>query len=126
MIDIKLIRENRDIVKENIKKKFQDEKLILVDEVYELDIKYRNAKMNGDNLRNEKNKLSGTIGMLMKEQKREEADEVKVKVKEMQEEIDRLTKEEEELEKIIGKPYEEIVKDKHIALDIQFTFYKEG
>ena len=84
MIDIKLIRENRDIVKENIKKKFQDEKLILVDEVYELDIKYRNAKMNGDNLRNEKNKLSGTIGMLMKEQKREEANEVKVKVKEMQ------------------------------------------
>ena len=101
MIDIKLIRENRDIVKENIKKKFQDEKLILVDEVYELDIKYRNAKMNGDNLRNEKNKLSGTIGLLMKEQKREEADEVKVKVKEMQDEIDRLTKEEEELEKSI-------------------------
>ena len=101
MIDIKLIRENRDIVKENIKKKFQDEKLVLVDEVYDLDIKYRNAKMNGDNLRNEKNKLSGTIGMLMKEQKREEADEVKVKVKEMQDEIDRLTKEEEELEKAI-------------------------
>ena len=101
MIDIKLIRENRDLVKENIKKKFQDEKLVLVDEVYDLDIKYRNAKMNGDNLRNEKNKLSGTIGMLMKEQKIEEANEVKVKVKEMQDEIDRLTKEEEELEKTI-------------------------
>ncbi len=101
MIDIKLIRENRDLVKENIRKKFQDEKLVLVDEVYDLDIKYRNAKMNGDNLRNEKNKLSGTIGLLMKEQKREEADEVKVKVKEMQDEIDRLTKEEEELEKTI-------------------------
>ena len=101
MIDIKLIRENRDLVKENIRKKFQDEKLVLVDEVYELDIKYRNAKMNGDNLRNEKNKLSGTIGMLMKEQKIEEANEVKVKVKEMQDEIDRLTKEEEELEKTI-------------------------
>ena len=101
MIDIKLIRENRDLVKENIRKKFQDEKLVLVDEVYDLDIKYRNAKMNGDNLRNEKNKLSGTIGMLMKEQKIEEANEVKVKVKEMQDEIDRLTKEEEELEKTI-------------------------
>ncbi len=101
MIDIKLITENRDIVKENIKKKFQDEKLVLVDEVYDLDIKYRNAKMNGDNLRNEKNKLSGTIGLLMKEQRLDEANEVKVKVKEMQDEIDRLTKEEEELEKTI-------------------------
>ncbi len=51
MIDIKLIRENRDLVKENIKKIFQDHKLPLVDEVYELDIKYREAKQKGDNLR---------------------------------------------------------------------------
>ena len=55
MIDIKLIRENRELVKENIKKKFQDEKLTLVDEVYELDIKYRECKTKADNLRSEKN-----------------------------------------------------------------------
>ena len=58
MIDIKLIRENRELVKENIKKKFQDEKLPLVDEVYELDIKYRECKTKADNLKSEKNKLS--------------------------------------------------------------------
>ena len=101
MIDIKLIRENRDLVKENIKKKFQDEKLVLVDEIYELDIEYRDAKMNGDNLRSEKNKLSGTIGLLMKDKKIDEANQVKIKVKEMQDEIDSLTKKEEELESII-------------------------
>ena len=101
MIDIKLIRENRDVVKENIKKKFQDEKLVLVDEIYEMDIEYRNAKMNGDNLRNEKNKLSSTIGSLMKDKKIEEANEIKVKVKEMQDEIDRLSSLETELEEKI-------------------------
>ena len=69
MIDIKLIRENRDIVKENIKKKFQDDKLSLVDEVYEYDVEYRECKAKGDNLRSEKNKLSGTIGLLMKDKK---------------------------------------------------------
>ena len=56
MIDIKLIRENKELVKENIKKKFQDEKLPLVDEVYELDLKYRECKVKADNLRSEKNK----------------------------------------------------------------------
>ena len=61
MIDIKIIRENRDIVKENIKKKFQDDKLSLVDEVYEYDIEYRECKSKGDNLRSEKNKLSSQI-----------------------------------------------------------------
>jgi len=101
MIDIKLIRENRDLVKKNIKKKFQEEKLTLVDEIYELDTKYRDAKMNGDNLRGEKNKLSGMIGSLMKDKKIEEANAVKVKVKEMQEEIDKLTALESELEVII-------------------------
>ena len=98
MIDIKLIRENRDLVKENIKKKFQDEKIVLVDEIYEMDKKYREAKMNGDNLRNEKNKLSSTIGILMKDKKIDEANEIKVKVKEMQDEIDRLTELEGNLE----------------------------
>ena len=101
MIDIKLIRENKDLVKGNIKKKFQDEKLVLVDEIYEMDKEYRAAKMNGDNLRNEKNKLSGEIGKLMKDKKIDEANEIKVKVKEMQDEIERLTTLEEELEKKI-------------------------
>ena len=67
MIDIKLIRENRDVVKENIKKKFQDEKLPLVDEVFEMDIKVRDAQTKADNLKAEKNKMSGEIGKLMKD-----------------------------------------------------------
>ena len=57
MIDIKLIRENKELVKENIKKKFQDEKLPLVDEVFDLDIKAREMQTKGDNLKAEKNKL---------------------------------------------------------------------
>jgi len=101
MIDIKLIRENRDLVKENIKKKFQNEKLVLVDEIYELDKQYRDAKMNGDNLRSEKNKLSSSIGMLMKEKNFTEAENVKKQVKDMQDEIDRLSNVEVELEKVI-------------------------
>jgi len=101
MIDIKLIRENKDLVKENIKKKFQDNKLPLVDEVYEYDIEYRDSKLKGDNLRNEKNKLSAKIGALMREKKIEEAEEVKKKVSSMQDEITSLEKREEELEKKI-------------------------
>ena len=87
MIDIKLIRENRDLVKENIKKKFQDEKLPLVDEVYEMDIKVREAQLTADNLKAEKNKLSGEIGMLMRDKKIDEANEIKAKIAEMAEEI---------------------------------------
>ena len=101
MIDIKLIRENKDLVKENIKKKFQNDKLPLVDEVYEYDIEYRDSKLKGDNLRNEKNKLSAKIGALMREKKIEEAEEVKKKVSSMQDEITSLEKREEELEKKI-------------------------
>ena len=74
MIDIKFLRENPDIVKDNIKKKFQDQKLILVDEVIELDIKNREAKLNGDNLRAERKSLSNQIGSLMKQGKKDEAD----------------------------------------------------
>ena len=59
MIDIKLIRENRDLVKENIKKKFQDHKLPLVDEIYDLDVKYREAKQEGDTLRAGREYVSG-------------------------------------------------------------------
>ena len=71
MIDIKLIRENKDLVKENIKKKFQDKKLPLVDEVYELDIKCREAKLKGDELRALKNEKSALIGALMRDGKKE-------------------------------------------------------
>ncbi len=98
MIDINLIRENRDIVKENIKKKFQDVKLPLVDEVYNLDIEYRNTKVEADNLRGEKNKLSGQIGLLMREGKKEEAETIKNQVSEMNDRIKELEEKEESLE----------------------------
>ena len=98
MIDINLIRENKDIVKENIKKKFQDVKLPLVDEVYNLDIEYRNTKVEADNLRGEKNKLSGQIGLLMREGKKEEAETIKNQVSEMNDKIKELEEKEESLE----------------------------
>lgn len=63
MIDIKLIRENKELVKENIRKKFQDAKIALVDEVYEMDINYREAKAKADNLRSEKNKKVVRLGL---------------------------------------------------------------
>ena len=83
MIDIKLIRENKELVKENIKKKFQDEKLPLVDEVYDLDIKARELQTEGDNLKAEKNRLSKEIGILMKDGNIAGADEAKEKIAEM-------------------------------------------
>lgn len=101
MIDIKLIRENRELVKENIKKKFQDEKLSLVDDVYNYDIEYRDCKSKGDLLRSEKNKLSASIGELMRDKKIQEANEIKTKVNEMSKEIENLEKREEELEALI-------------------------
>ena len=87
MIDIKLIRENKELVKENIKKKFQDEKLPLVDEIFDLDIEVRDAKLKGDNLRSEKNKLSSEIGNLMKNGEKEKAEEIKKKIGEMDAQI---------------------------------------
>ena len=101
MIDIKLIRENRELVKENIKKKFQDKKLPLVDEIYELDLEYRDVKQKMDASRAEKNKLSGEIGLLMRDKKIDEANKIKEKVSAMGEEIDNLTNREAELNKII-------------------------
>ena len=101
MIDIKLIRENKELVKENIKKKFQDEKLPIVDEIFDLDNEYRNVKLNMDEKRALKNKLSGEIGTLMRNKKLEEANEIKNKVSNMNDEINDLTKKEEELRKII-------------------------
>ena len=97
MIDIKLIRENRDLVKENIKKKFQDEKLPLVDEVYELDKKVREVQVKADNLKAEKNRVSGEIGKLMQQGLRDEAEEVKKKVANYGEEIKALEEEQAKL-----------------------------
>ena len=73
MIDINLIRTNRDLVKENIKKKFQDKKLPLVDEIYDMDIKYRRIKTEADEARNKVNNLSKEIGSLMRDKKIDEA-----------------------------------------------------
>ena len=87
MLDIKFVRENSDIVKENIKKKFQDEKLPLVDEVITLDKEYRELKTKLDDLRSERNKKSASIGALMREGKKEEADDVKKEVSKINEEI---------------------------------------
>lgn len=101
MIDIEMIRNNRELVKENIKKKFQDEKLPLVDEVYELDKKFREAKLEGDNLRALKNKLSGEIGALMREGKKEEAEAIKAEVGANNERIAELEKQEEEMSVVI-------------------------
>ena len=98
MIDINLIRENKELVKENIRKKFKDDRLPLVDEVFDLDIKYRETKTKADNLRCEKNNLSSQIGKLMAEGKKDEAENIKTKVSEMNKEIEDLEKEEETLE----------------------------
>ena len=96
MIDIKFLRENPDVVKENIKKKFQDQKLHLVDEVIELDKKSREATVKGDGLRNRRNSLSSEIGNLMKEGKKEEAEKIKEEVKAINEELEENKKLEEE------------------------------
>lgn len=80
MIDLKFLRENPDVVKENIKKKFQDHKLPLVDEVIELDAKARAAQSEADELRASRNKLSKQIGALMGQGKKDEAEEVKAQV----------------------------------------------
>ncbi len=101
MIDIKLIRENRDLVKENIKKKFQDEKLPIVDEVYELDKRVREVQVRADALKADKNRMSGEIGKLMQSKKIEEANKIKEEISKTAEEIASLEKEQEELSKTI-------------------------
>ena len=98
MIDIKLIRENPEVVKENIRKKFQDEKLVLVDEVAEMDKQYRAAKTEGDGLRADRNRLSKEIGGLMKQGKRDEAETVKQKVKDIGQRLEELEALEAKLE----------------------------
>ena len=107
MIDINLIRENRELVKENIKKKFQDEKLPLVDEIYELDLRFRETKSKADNLRAEKNKLSDNIGALMREGKKDEAAQVRLEISKIDDDIEELERIEEEVEALIkNKMYE--------------------
>ncbi|MGN0343622.1 MAG: serine--tRNA ligase [Lachnospiraceae bacterium] len=104
MIDIKFLRENPDVVKENIRKKFQDKKLPLVDEVIELDAKSRAAKQEADDLRAKRNQLSKQIGGLMKEGKKEEAEAVKAQVAAFAERLAEL----EEQEKTYS---EQVLKD---------------
>ena len=101
MIDIKLIRENPELVKENIKKKFQDEKLVLVDEVKDLDEKFRLSKTRADELRAKRNHDSKEIGLLMKEKKIAEAQALKETIKKINDEIADLEAKEEELQKEI-------------------------
>ena len=101
MLDIKFVRENPDKVKENIKKKFQDKKLPLVDEVISLDQKIRELKTNGDNLRQERNEISNTIGALMRDKKIEEANEKKDRVKVINNELVSIEKDEEELSSLL-------------------------
>ena len=83
MLDIKFLRENPDVVKQNIKNKFQDEKLPLVDEVIELDLRNREIKQEVEALRAERNKISKQIGALMAQGKKEEAEEVKKQQKKL-------------------------------------------
>ena len=99
MIDIKLIRENPELVKENIKKKFQDQKLVLVDEVVALDKELRAAKLEADTLRGKRNSVSKSIGAMMAQKKIEEANKAKQEVVEINERLVFLEKEEERLEK---------------------------
>ncbi len=103
MIDIKFLRENPEVVKENIRKKFQDSKLPLVDEVIELDKQLRNAKQEGDDLRASRNKLSKEIGALMAQGKKDEAEAVKKQVSENAARLAELEKTEEELSEKIKK-----------------------
>ena len=103
MIDIKLIRENPELVKENIKKKFQDKKLVLVDEVLDLDKKSREAKTRADSLRASRNSISKSIGMLMGQKKFEEANNAKLEVVNINNELVELEKLEEEYANKIRK-----------------------
>ena len=103
MLDMRFVRENPDVVKENIKKKFQDAKLPLVDEVIALDEESRKAKQEADDLRASRNKLSKQIGALMGQGKKEEAEEVKKQVTANSERLAELEAKEAELEEKVKK-----------------------
>ena len=96
MIDINIIRNNRNLVEENIKKKFQDEKLPLVGEILSIDERVRKLKIEGDNLRKERNTISGEIGLLMRDKKKEEAEDKKKLVIDINNKLVDIEKEEEE------------------------------
>ena len=106
MIDIKLIRTNPELVKENIKKKFQDEKLVLVDEVAQFDEEYRAAKTKADELRNKRKVMSKQIGGLMAKGQKDEAEKVKAEVSAIGAELDAMAEKEKELE---GKIHERML-----------------
>ena len=108
MIDINLIRENKELVKENIRKKFQDKKIVLVDEIEDLDKKFRDVKQKGDNLRALKNSKSAEIGLLMREGKKEEAEKVKAEIAEYSNEMVSLEIEEQK--------YSEQIKEKMMVI----------
>ena len=103
MIDIKFLRENPDAVKENIKKKFQDSKLPLVDEVIELDAQLRKAQQRGDSLRADRNRISKEIGGFMAKGQKDDAEKAKAQVKEFSDELEALEKQEEELSEKVKK-----------------------
>lgn len=103
MLDIKLVRSNPDLVKENIKKKFQDEKLVLVDEVLELDAQFRASKARGDELRQQRNTISKEIGKLMSQGKKDEAMEVKKQIQAIAGELEEMEHKEEEMTQEIRK-----------------------
>lgn len=101
MLDIKFLRENPEIVKQNIRNKFQDSKLVLVDEVIELDKKSRQTQQEADALRADRNKFSKQIGALMAQGKKDEAEEMKAKVIQQADKLAKLQEEEAELQKKI-------------------------
>ena len=101
MLDIKFLRENPEIVKQNIRNKFQDSKLVLVDEVIELDKKSRQTQQEADALRADRNKFSKQIGALMAQGKKDEAEEMKAKVTQQADKLAKLQEEEAELQKKI-------------------------
>ncbi len=103
MLDIKFLRENPELVKENIKKKFQDNKLVLVDEVIELDKKSREVQKEADSLRADRNKFSKQIGALMAQGNKEEAEEMKKKVTQQADRLAQLQEEEGKLQEEITK-----------------------
>ena len=103
MIDIKLLRSNPELVKENIKKKFQEQKLVLVDEVLSLNNEYREAKNRGDYLRNQRNVISKQIGGFMAKGQKEEAEAAKKQVNDMAHELQELEIKESQLEEEIKK-----------------------
>ena len=103
MLDIKLIRSTPELVKENIKKKFQDEKLPLVDEVLELDAQFRASKGRGDELRQQRNTISKEIGKLMSQGKKDEAQEVKKQVQAIAGELEEMERKEAEMTAEIRK-----------------------